>query len=245
LSAQTLKITRVAEPMLSISEASKLPAMLAFMELDDDATAADALAEFSGRACYQSWHKPNPDTATNKGYTAHVLDVEHLSLFGHASVSYYIEGVSRSLTHELVRHRFPTFSQLSQRYVKLGSDLPYVVPPLCEGDHDAEVLLRGAAEAALDYYERLLAHLDHRYEGSNKVSSKQIREAARAVLPNMTETKIVVSASLRAWRDLLAQRLPETADAEIRRLAQALLVDLRKLAPNSFQDIEDHERVSA
>lgn len=76
-----------------------------------------ALVEFAGRACYQSWSKPNPKTATNAGYIKHIIDVGHFSVLEHASVSFYITGLSRSCTHELIRHRHFSYSQLSQRYV--------------------------------------------------------------------------------------------------------------------------------
>jgi thymidylate synthase ThyX len=70
-----------------------------------DADGGQALAEFAGRACYQSWGKPNPATATNAGYLRHILEVGHLSVLEHGTVSFYLTGVSRSLTHELIRHR--------------------------------------------------------------------------------------------------------------------------------------------
>ena len=82
-----------------------------------DADGGEALAEFAGRACYQSWSKPNPRTATNAGYLRHILEVGHLSVLEHGSVTFYLTGVSRSLTHELIRHRHFSYSQLSQRYV--------------------------------------------------------------------------------------------------------------------------------
>lgn len=236
MGATTLKVTRVWETMLSRSaDASGDIAIAEWLELDDGAEMADLAVEMAGRACYQSWHKPNPDTVTNDGYVRHVLDVEHFSLFGHPFVGYYIEGISRSLTHELIRHRFPTFSQLSQRYVRLAEELPYVVPPLCQGVRDAEVLLRSAARESLEFYQRLETVL---IDAHPQAKPKEIREAARAVLPGMTETKVVVTANLRAWRDLLEQRIPKTADAEIRVLASELLTDLKRVAPASFSDIE-------
>src|SRR5262249_12043524 len=82
-----------------------------------DADGGQALAEFAGRACYQSWRKPNPSTATNAGYLRHILEVGHMSVLEHGSVSFYITGISRSLTHELIRHRHFSYSQLSQRSV--------------------------------------------------------------------------------------------------------------------------------
>src|SRR4030088_3043096 len=70
-----------------------------------DAEGGTALAEFAGRACYQSWKKPNPSTATNAGYLRHILEVGHLSVLEHGSVTFYITGISRSLTHQLTPHR--------------------------------------------------------------------------------------------------------------------------------------------
>src|SRR3954454_18223746 len=82
-----------------------------------DADGGQALAEVDGRACSESWDKPTPATATNQGFLRHILEVGHGSVLEHASVSMYLTGVSRSLTHELVRHRHFSFSQLSQRHV--------------------------------------------------------------------------------------------------------------------------------
>jgi thymidylate synthase (FAD) len=227
----TLKVTRIAETNLS---GLSTIAIQEWMDLDF-AKDADLLAEMAGRACYQSFDKPNSATSSTEGYVAHILEVGHYSVLAHASVSYYITGVSRSLTHELVRSRWPAFSQLSQRYVTVEKDLPYVVPPLACGDEDAQAILDDAAQHALRAYHRLVAHLTKQHP---EAKVKRIREAARAVLPGMTETRIVVSANLRAWRDLLAQRLPEGADAEIRELAALLLVDLKSYAPHTFSDFE-------
>mgnify|MGYP000577808351 CR=1 FL=1 len=91
------------------------------------------LPEFAGRACYQSWDKHNPETASNAGYLANIIKQKHFSVLEHSSISFYIEGVSRSLTHEFVRHRHFSYSQLSQRYVD-SSDVAFVLPPDFEGD---------------------------------------------------------------------------------------------------------------
>lgn len=88
---------------------------------DTDADGGEALVEFAGRACYQSWAKPNPRTATNGGYLKHLLAVGHDSVLEHATVTFYITGISRSCTHELIRHRHFSFSQLSQRFVQVGT----------------------------------------------------------------------------------------------------------------------------
>jgi len=93
-----------------------------------DADGGQALVEFAGRACYQSWSKPNPKTATNAAYLRHIIDVGHFSVLEHASVSFYITGISRSCTHELIRHRHFSYSQLSQCYVP-EKESRVVVPP--------------------------------------------------------------------------------------------------------------------
>ena len=98
-----------------------------------DADGGQAMVEFAGRACYQSWSKPNPKTATNAGYLRHIIDVGHFSVLEHASVSFYITGISRSCTHELIRHRHFSYSQLSQRYVP-ENESQIVVPPGLEDD---------------------------------------------------------------------------------------------------------------
>ena len=100
---------------------------------ETDADGGQALAEFAGRACYQSWSKPNPRTATNEGYLRHILEVGHLSVLEHGTVSFYLTGISRSLTHELIRHRHFSYSQLSQRYVP-GREAPMVEPGVIADD---------------------------------------------------------------------------------------------------------------
>src|SRR3954449_6120675 len=94
---------------------------------ETDAEGGQALAEFAGRACYEAWDKSNPATATNEGYLRHILEVGHLAVLEHGTVSVYLTGVSRSLTAELVRHRHFSYSQLSQRH--LPEDGVAVVEP--------------------------------------------------------------------------------------------------------------------
>ena len=111
-----------------------------------DADGGQALAEFAGRACYQSWRKPNPVTATNAGYLRHILEVGHLSVLEHGTVSFYLTGVSRSLTHELIRHRHFSYSQLSQRYVP-ERDAAMVEPDVIAEDRETvRAAMRAIAE---------------------------------------------------------------------------------------------------
>jgi thymidylate synthase (FAD) len=204
-----------------------------------DADGGPALVEFAGRACYQSWSKPNPRTATNESYLRHVIEVGHLSLLEHASVTFYITGISRSCTHELIRHRHFSYSQLSQRFVP-EADSNVVLPPAVEDDPELVELLRKATDASRAAYVELLEKLESKLaDVPNAVlRRKQARQAARSVLPNATETRIVVTGNYRAWRHFIAMRASEHADVEIRRLAIACLRQLADLAPSIFGDFD-------
>jgi thymidylate synthase (FAD) len=195
--------------------------------------------EFAGRACYQSWSKPNPRTATNAAYVRHNIDVGHFSVLEHANVSFYITGLSRSCTHELIRHRHFSYSQLSQRYVP-EHESQVVVPPGIEGDAELEALFRAAADASRATYAELLDKLEAKFSDQPNavLRRKQARQAARAVLPNATETRIVVTGNYRAWRHFIAMRASEHADVEIRRLAIECLRQLIGVAPQAFSDFE-------
>ena len=206
---------------------------------ETDADGGQALVEFAGRACYQSWSKPNPRTATNASYLKHIIDVGHFAVLEHASVTFYITGVSRSCTHELVRHRHFSYSQLSQRYVP-EDDARVVLPPGLEDDPELQQIVLAAADASRAAYLEVLARLEAKLDDQPNavLRRKQARQAARAVLPNDTETRIVVTGNYRAWRHFIAMRASEHADVEIRRLAIACLRELTALAPAVFADFD-------
>jgi thymidylate synthase (FAD) len=199
-----------------------------------DAEGGQALAEFAGRACYQSWSKPNPATATNATYLTHLLEVGHLSVLEHGTATFYLTGISRSLSHEFVRHRHFSYSQLSQRYVPSAGAV--VEPDVIAADPELHERFVAATEASAQAYRDLLAGLEARLSGDSTLVRKQARQAARAVLPNATETRLVVTGNYRAWRHFVATRASEHADVEIRALAVALLRELTKVAPNVFGD---------
>ena len=208
--------------------------------METDADGGQALAEFAGRACYQSWTKPNPATATNAGYLRHILEVGHLSVLEHGTVSFYITGVSRSLTHELIRHRHFSYSQLSQRYVP-ERDAAMVEPEVIADDPELHALFAEAAAASVKAYEELLAGLEQRFADvpNATLRRKQARQAARAILPNATETRIVVTGNYRAWRHFIAMRATEHADVEIRELAIECLRQLQREVPQRVRRLRD------
>jgi thymidylate synthase (FAD) len=204
-----------------------------------DADGGEALAEFAGRLCYMSWKKPNPKTATNAGYLGHILETGHFSVLEHGSVSFYFEGISRSLTHELIRHRHFSYSQLSQRYVPEG-DANFVVPDAIAEDKELLELFKSATEQALEAYRLFASSLEEKFSATKggTILRKLARQAARSILPNATETRIVVTGNYRAWRHFIALRATEHADVEIRELAITCLRDLQMVAPNVFNDFK-------
>lgn len=216
-----------------------------YMEMDKYANDADQLAEFAGRACYQSWSKPNPNTRENGDYLANILNLGHESVLEHSSATFYVQGISRALTHELIRHRHLSFSQLSQRFVN-GSDAEVVIPPAYRINFEED------SGRVMDHkslaQERIYDHFSYSCDTYRSLeivgeklglSRKENREAARSVMPNATETKIEVTGNLRAWRDVLKKRWSVHADAEIREFAGEILGYLRGIASNSVQDIPE------
>jgi thymidylate synthase (FAD) len=206
-----------------------------------ESTDGERLAEFAGRLCYMSQH--NPAGRATRDYLENIKKQGHGSVLEHANYSLLLEGVSRSLTHELVRHRAGfAYSQLSQRYVD-ESDASFVVPPAIAGDEVLEAAWRAQIEGAQSTYVALVAQLMERYGWvADKVHRRKMaREAARGVLPNSTETKIVVTGNARAWRTMLELRSSEGAELEIRRAAVAILRILQVEAPAFFSDFEIYE----
>ncbi|HET8650315.1 MAG TPA: FAD-dependent thymidylate synthase [Gemmatimonadales bacterium] len=203
-----------------------------------ESTDGERLAEFAGRLCYMSQH--NPASRSTAEYLGNILKQGHGSVFEHSTYVLLLEGISRSCSHELVRHRAGFgYSQLSQRYVD-ESHAAFVMPPAIQGDETMEREWEAQVTAAQAAYVEAVERLMVRYASmENKVHRRKVaREAARSVLPNATEVKIVVSANVRAWRTMLELRLGEGAELEIRRMAAAVLGVLRQEAPALFGDFE-------
>lgn len=219
-----------------------------------------SIPEFAGRACYQSFDRPNPKTATNQDYLHNILSQRHYSVLEHASVTFYITGVSRSFTHELVRHRHLSPSQLSQRYVPID-EMRVVIPPLVEQAivkttmefYEKPFAQTGMTKADRDkvhdwvedelenYAKRGVLDATDRYNECLQLLSalgdlpkKQLREAARSKLPNETETRIVITGNFRAWIETLQKRDHPAADREFRVVARMISEQLAGIAPNIF-----------
>ncbi len=202
----------------------------------DTDIAGQKLCEIAGRVCYMSFAKPRP--GGNQAYLGHILEVGHGSVLEHAVFNLLITGVSRSFTHELVRHRAGFgYSQLSQRYVD-ESTADFVEPDCIAADPGLHAIWLRAIERSLDAYRELV---DALMNASSQVQDKTLRrkiarQAARSVLPNATETKIFVTANARALRHFIEMRCSEPAEVEIRKVAVEILGVLQKEAPSLFGD---------
>jgi thymidylate synthase (FAD) len=204
----------------------------------DTLVAGEHLIEVAGRVCYMSFAKPRP--GGNKTYIGHILEVGHGSVLEHAVWNLLFTGVSRSLTHELVRHRAGFgFSQLSQRYVD-ESIAEYVEPDDVAADAELHRLWLDAIGHAHEAYVRLTEKLQDKFqdEPDKTLRRKLARQAARSVLPNATETKIFVTANARALRHFIEMRGSRHAETEIRKLAIAVLRIMQQEAPHLFGDYE-------
>ena len=202
----------------------------------DTEVAGEHLVEVAGRVCYMSFAKPRP--GGNKTYLGHILEVGHGSVLEHAAWNLIFTGISRSLTHELIRHRAGWgYSQLSQRYVD-ESVAEYVEPDVIADDSELHALWLDAVGHAHRAYVKLVEKLTEHYkdEPDKTLRRKLARQAARSVLPNATETKIFVTANARALRHFIEMRASRHAEVEIRKLAVAVLQIMQKEAPNLFSD---------
>jgi thymidylate synthase (FAD) len=203
----------------------------------DTEVAAEHLAEVAGRLCYMSFARPRP--GGNATYLGHILEVGHGSVLEHAVWNFIFTGCSRSLTHELVRHRHFGYSQLSQRYVD-ESVAEYVEPDCIAADPELHALWLDAVGNSHQAYVKLTEKLLDKFqeEPDRTLRRKLARQAARSVLPNATETKIFVTGNARALRHFIEMRASRHAEVEIRKLAVKVLQILQQEAPHVFGDYQ-------
>lgn len=206
----------------------------------DTGAAAEVLSEIAGRTCYMSFGKGRK---SNQEYLENILTSKHGSVLEHAVWNLLITGVSRSLTHELVRHRAGFgYSQLSQRYVD-ESDAQYVVPPLYQENDELRARWQQTIECVRKAYvelaEATAQYVQEKHpDMASRDRRKWARQSARSVLPNACETKIFVTGNSRAWRHFLELRGAVHAETEIRLLAAEICRALKKESPNIFRDLE-------
>lgn len=207
---------------------------------DDTFSATQLIPELAGRFCYRSWEKGRD----SESYIENILESGHGSILEHVHFNFAIDGVSRGLSHELVRHRQGVgISQESQRFVD-ASSTRFVVPPIlldlwgtteCSEAEDWMAEKERCIDAYLAQQEYIRMGLEAKGVKGFK-ARKMANEAARAELPNAAETRIFWTVNVRSLRHILAVRGAGAADMEIRRLALALLRAVGAATPILFKD---------
>jgi thymidylate synthase (FAD) len=197
------------------------------------------LIECAGRSCYDSYGKGRASSE----YHTHIKEVGHGSVTAHATINYFLSGISRGLTHELVRHGVGTaISQRSTRYVD-ECDSPWIWHPLIDQycSEPQKMELAEFRRRSGQLYRTMADHIQNQMvaAGIDKFTArKQARGAARGILGNALETEMVWTANIRALRHVIEMRAHSAADAEIRVLANRLLEEAVKIVPEYFNDYE-------
>lgn len=205
------------------------------LEIQEGSTDAETLTVYAGRSCYESWSRPNEKTREDKDYLRRTLfEQGHFSILEHATATFYITGVSRALLAEITRHRHLSFSVRSQRFVD-ESDANIVLPPAIRNSDSerAQAIVKDfvdLAQRATVAYTVTAGEL----EAKAGLTRKQAREAARALLPNMIETRIVVTGNLRAWHEVIQRRTAPDADAEMQEVMELAREQLELVSPVIF-----------
>jgi thymidylate synthase (FAD) len=187
---------------------------------------AGRIIETAGRTSYLSFNKQGKDT--EKAFIRMLIKKRHFSVLEHAYASFKISGVSRSFTHQLVRHRLCSYTQQSQRYID-EHNFNYIEPDAIKNNKEAHSLFIDFMNRAKEVYAKL-----------QKLGIKN--EDARFVLPNAVESEIVITANFREWRHIVKLRGSPDAQWEIRRVTIQILKTLKKHAPIVFEDFEIDEK---
>ena len=214
--------------------------------LDDPTSLPDGaqLCKIAGQVCYMSFGRGRTFNAQVDRYFNNLKSSGHGSVFEHANFSLLLYGVSRSVTHEIVRHRAGFgFSQLSQRYVS-GRMLRFVERPEYSEDKQFHAQFLERIERASSEYATLTNRLLEMQQAGTKILSaeartdlrKKVQQCARSVLPNETEAPIVVTGNARAWRHFIEMRASAHAEIEIRELAVRVFLCLYLTDPVLFSD---------
>lgn len=175
-----------------------------------------------------------------------LMDLNHESPIEHVNFTFAVEGVSRTLSHQLVRHRIASYSQQSQRYVKLGQ-FDYIVPPAIQKNKRAKDIFLKAMEEDQEYYNEIVEILQKEYykefideniserEAVSK-SEKRAIEDARYIFPNACETKVVFTMNARSLLNFFRLRTCNRAQWEIREMAILMLREVKKVYPILFKN---------
>ena len=194
---------------------------------------ADDITAMAARLCYSKMDiealKEKVESQDQAAFLRRVMGRGHLSVSEHASFTFAVEGVSRSLLAQLTRHRLASFSVQSQRYVSMAEGFDYIVPPS----------IRALGEEAVQEYTRQMETMHSWYCGwQEKLGGpgESANEDARFVLPNAASTRLVMTMDARELRHFFSLRCCGRAQWEIREMAWQMLEECRKAAPVLFED---------
>ena len=184
---------------------------------------ADRICASAGNSCYSERpsHELMEEIADPEKILSKIVGMGHHSVVEHASFTFSAEGVSRALTHQLVRHRIASFSQQSQRYVSL-SKASYIIPDTVKDD-----------PAALKVYEDAMAAI---WDAYKELSGRVPAEDARYILPNGTATNITITMNARELLHFFTLRCCNRAQKEIRDMADRMLEICVRISPAIFKN---------
>lgn len=209
----------------------------------------DYIVAMSAKLCYSKVGvdtiRDNLNDENVEKFITHLTSIGHESPIEHVSFTFGIDGISRTCTHQLVRHRIASYSQQSQRYVKL-EQFEYIIPPQIENNERAKKIYIKSMEDSQKAYDNIVNELldenikhflseGYSEKQAKSMAEKKSIEDARYVFPNACETKIVVTMNARTLMNFFEHRLCERAQWEIKEMAYLMLEEVKKIAPNLFK----------
>ncbi len=199
---------------------------------------AEQLAEYAGRLRHMG--HDNPSQRATRDYLVQFRDPQRVGAFEHAHFSVFVEGISRTLSHDLCfSHSGVAVSERSPRHVD-DADLAFIIPPALLGDEVLEAAWCAHMQSAAANYRALFDSLltRHAWVHDKNHRRRLARDGAFSVLPSAVSTQLIITANARAWRALMESLGHEHADLESRRLAIVLHALLHAAAPSFFEDLE-------
>lgn len=182
------------------------------------------------------------DDESSKKFISMLSELGHQSPIEHISFTFGIEGISRTCSHQIVRHRLASYSQQSQRYVDLQNDFNFIMPESIKNNEKAKLLYEKSMLQDMDVYKQITDALIKEYTkgvtDKKEISklTKKALEDSRFALPNACETRIIVTMNARTLLNFFKERCCNRAQWEIRDVANQMLDIVLDVAPNVFSN---------
>lgn len=210
----------------------------------DNSTNPERVIAAAGKLCYSKSNIVDLynglDDASTQKFVNMLSELGHESPIEHVSFTFGIEGISRSCSHQIVRHRIASYSQQSQRYVDLQNTFSYIIPDAIKNNEKAKLLYEKSMLADIDTYKEITEELVKEYTkgveepAKIRLLTKKALEDSRFALPNACETKIIVTMNARTLLNFFKERCCNRAQWEIRDVANQMLDLVLDVAPNVF-----------